>query len=61
MNKPWWKSSAITGALIAAASAVSPYVIQAIPPKYAVIGAAIGFVVNQVGQRTATAKNGNGQ
>lgn len=62
MNKPWWKSSAILGAIVAAASVIaSPPVASLIPARYAWIGVAAGYVVNQWGQRKATAANGNGE
>lgn len=62
MKKHWWQSTAITGALVAAASVIaSPAVTALIPAQYAWIGVAAGYVVNQWGQRKATAVNGNGQ
>lgn len=62
MNKRWWKSSAILGALAAGASIVaSPQVLALIPARFAWIGVVIGLVTSQVGQRTAIARNGSGQ
>lgn len=62
MNKHWWQSSAIMGAVVAAASVVaSPAVTALIPAKYAWVGIAAGYVVGQYGQRKATAVNGSGQ
>lgn len=61
MNKPWWQSSTVTGAALAAVSAVAPFVIQSIPPKYGALGAVLGWAVSQIGMRTAVAKNGEGK
>lgn len=62
MQKHWWQSSAIVGAVGVAVSIVtSPAVVNAVPAKYSWIAGAIFYAVNQYGQRTATAKNGNGQ
>ena len=62
MNKPWWKSSAVVGAVGVAISIVtSPAVLNAVPAKYAWLVGGIAYAVNQYGQRTATAKNGTGQ
>lgn len=61
MQKHWWQSSAIVGAVGVAGSIItSPLVLNAVPEKYAWIAGAVLYAVNQYGQRTATAKNGNG-
>ena len=62
MNKHWWQSSTITGALLAALSVIaSPAVTSLIPAKYAWVGVAAGYLASQVGTRKAVAANGNGQ
>lgn len=61
MNKHWWQSGAIKGALVVAGAIItSPEVLNVVPEKYAAILAALGFVYNQVSQRHAIAKNGAG-
>lgn len=61
MEKHWWQSGTIKGALVVAGAIItSPEVLNVVPAKYAGVLAALGFVYNQVSQRQAIAKNGQG-
>lgn len=53
-RKPWYKSGAIKGALVAGLSAaLSPAVLGLLPEKYAALGVIVGAVWSQIGVRKA--------